>query len=107
MKARAARGRRQPRSRPQCMEARQGRGRTRHAAPTRGVVMQPEQQPSPPPAPQAAGPVARAVADASPIASAAPAAAPVEEPNLLREGLRRERTAPPCTLVIFGASGDL
>ncbi|HLH25403.1 MAG TPA: glucose-6-phosphate dehydrogenase [Chloroflexota bacterium] len=30
-----------------------------------------------------------------------------EEPNLLREGLRRERTAPPCALVIFGASGDL
>jgi glucose-6-phosphate 1-dehydrogenase len=30
-----------------------------------------------------------------------------EEPNLLREGLRRERTAPPCAMVIFGASGDL
>ncbi len=69
--------------------------------------MQPEQQPSPPPASQAAHPVSRAVADTSPVASAAPAAAPVEEPNLLREGLRRERTAPPGTLVIFGASGDL
>jgi glucose-6-phosphate 1-dehydrogenase len=30
-----------------------------------------------------------------------------EEPNLLRQGLRRERTAPPCAVVIFGASGDL
>jgi glucose-6-phosphate 1-dehydrogenase len=30
-----------------------------------------------------------------------------EAPNLLREGLRRERTAPPCAMVIFGASGDL
>jgi glucose-6-phosphate 1-dehydrogenase len=29
------------------------------------------------------------------------------EPNLLRQGLRRERTAPPCAVVIFGASGDL
>ena len=31
----------------------------------------------------------------------------IEEPNLLREGLRLERTAPPCAVVIFGASGDL
>jgi glucose-6-phosphate 1-dehydrogenase len=30
-----------------------------------------------------------------------------ELPNVLREGLRRERTAPPCAMVIFGASGDL
>lgn len=30
-----------------------------------------------------------------------------EQPNPLREGLRRERTAPPCAMVIFGASGDL
>jgi hypothetical protein len=30
-----------------------------------------------------------------------------DEPNLLREGLRRDRTAPPCALVVFGASGDL
>src|SRR5579883_1061362 len=27
--------------------------------------------------------------------------------NPLREGQRRERTAPPVTMVIFGASGDL
>src|SRR5256885_13805653 len=27
--------------------------------------------------------------------------------NPLREGLRLERTAEPCTVVIFGASGDL
>ncbi len=32
-------------------------------------------------------------------------ATPVANP--LREGLRIERTPPPCTLVIFGASGDL
>jgi glucose-6-phosphate 1-dehydrogenase len=31
----------------------------------------------------------------------------VEAPNLLREGLRRDRTAGPCAMVIFGASGDL
>ncbi|HEY7064837.1 MAG TPA: glucose-6-phosphate dehydrogenase [Chloroflexota bacterium] len=39
----------------------------------------------------------------------APLAPPTdgEEPNLLRLGLRRERTAPPCAMVIFGASGDL
>ena len=28
-------------------------------------------------------------------------------PNPLRAGLRMQRTAPPCTMVIFGASGDL
>src|SRR5262245_54378856 len=33
--------------------------------------------------------------------------ASVAAPNVLREGLRRERVAPPCALVIFGASGDL
>ena len=27
--------------------------------------------------------------------------------NPLREGLRMERTPEPCTVVIFGASGDL
>ncbi|HZT82876.1 MAG TPA: hypothetical protein VFA26_21775, partial [Gemmataceae bacterium] len=27
--------------------------------------------------------------------------------NPLREGLQRQRTAPPSTMVIFGASGDL
>src|SRR5829696_10249980 len=36
-----------------------------------------------------------------------PDGAAVELPNLLREGLRRERVAPPCAIVIFGASGDL
>src|SRR5690348_12891933 len=30
-----------------------------------------------------------------------------ERVNPLRAGLRLQRTAPPCTLVIFGASGDL
>ncbi|HEY7838272.1 MAG TPA: glucose-6-phosphate dehydrogenase [Terriglobales bacterium] len=30
-----------------------------------------------------------------------------ERVNPLREGLRMQRTAPPCTMVIFGASGDL
>jgi glucose-6-phosphate 1-dehydrogenase len=27
--------------------------------------------------------------------------------NPLREGVRLERTADPCTVIIFGASGDL
>src|SRR5439155_15926435 len=30
-----------------------------------------------------------------------------DQDNPLREGLRMERKAPPCTVVIFGASGDL
>ncbi len=34
-------------------------------------------------------------------------ATPVATPNPLREGLRIDRTPPPCALVIFGASGDL
>ena len=33
--------------------------------------------------------------------------AQVAQENPLRAGLRRERTADPCTLVIFGATGDL
>ena len=33
--------------------------------------------------------------------------APPPAPNPLREGLRIERTPPPCAMVIFGASGDL
>ncbi len=32
---------------------------------------------------------------------------PSEFENPLREGLRLERTPEPCTMVIFGASGDL
>ena len=38
------------------------------------------------------------------LALGAPAAS---APNPLREGLRIERTPPPCAMVIFGASGDL
>ncbi|MBI2321023.1 MAG: glucose-6-phosphate dehydrogenase, partial [Chloroflexi bacterium] len=33
--------------------------------------------------------------------------ATVELPNLLRAGARPGRTAPPCVVVIFGATGDL
>jgi glucose-6-phosphate 1-dehydrogenase len=58
-------------------------------------------------------PPATPTRDAAPAgdgASASPAVRPapaVEEPNLLREGLRRDRTVGPCAMVIFGASGDL
>jgi glucose-6-phosphate 1-dehydrogenase len=35
------------------------------------------------------------------------AVAPVHQPNPLREGLRHERMAEPCTMIICGATGDL
>src|ERR1051326_7794139 len=34
-------------------------------------------------------------------------AAPALAPNPLREGMQTERTPDPCTMVIFGATGDL
>ena len=36
-----------------------------------------------------------------------PAVASVPQPNPLREGLRLERIAEPCTMIICGATGDL
>jgi len=57
--------------------------------------------------PPATTDAARAPSDGASAAATVARPASAEEPNLLRQGLRRDRTAGPCAMVIFGASGDL